>query len=120
MKKIIFLTLTIMIMFLFVGCGIQNQLADTKWKMQETTKYYSIIASYEFKENGDLIEIETVTVDGESESYDPAKGKWFYTDNTLFIEGTNIEGYYTVEMKKDEMLLTQEQTYVLLKLTKIN
>lgn len=112
MKKIIFLTLTIM-MFLFVGCGIQNQLANTKWEMQETTQYYSIITSYEFKENGDLIEIETKTSD-------QTKGKWFYTDNTLFIEGTNLEGYYTVEMKKDEMLLTQEQSYFLIKLTKIN
>ena len=119
MKKIIFLTLTIM-MFLFVGCGIQNQLANTKWEMQVTTQYYSIIAPYEFKENGDLIEIETVTVAEESETYDPEKGKWFYTDNTLFIEGTNLDGYYTVEMKKDEMLLTQEQSYFLIKLTKIN
>ena len=119
MKKIIFLTLTIM-MFLFVGCGIQNQLANTKWKMLETTQYYSTITSYEFKENGELIEIETVTVDEESETYDPEKGKWFYTDNTLFIEGTNLDGYYTVEMKKDEMLLTQEQSYFFIKLTKIN
>ena len=119
MKKVIILTLTIM-MFLFVGCGIQNQLANTKWEMQETTQYYSITTSYEFKENGDLIEIETVTVAEESETYDPEKGKWFYADNTLFIEGTSLEGYYTVEMQKDEMLLTQEQTYVLLKLTKIN
>ena len=119
MKKIIFLTLTIM-MFLFVGCGIQNQLANTKWQMQETIQDYSKITSYEFKENGELIEIETVTVDEESETYDPEKGKWFYTDNTLFIEGTNLDGYYTVEIKKDEMLLTQEQSYVLIKLTKIN
>ena len=119
MKKIIFLTLTIM-MFLFVGCGIQNQLANTKWEMQETTQYYSIKTSYEFKENGDLIEIETITVDGESESDGPEKGKWFYTDNTLFIEDTSLEGYYTVEMKKDEMLLTQEQSYFLIKLAKIN
>ena len=107
-------------MFLFVGCGIQNQLANTKWEMQETTQYYSTIISYEFKENGDLIEIETVTYKDESKTSDPTKGKWFYTDNTLFIEGTNIEGYYTVEIKKDEMLLTQEQSYFLIKLTKIN
>ena len=115
MKKIIFLTLTIM-MFLFVGCGIQNQLANTKWQMQD----YSKITSYEFKENGELIEIETVTVDGKSETFYPEKGKWFYTYNTLFIEGTNLEGYYTVEIKKDEMLLTQEQSYFFIKLTKIN
>ena len=116
MKKIIFLTLTIM-MFLFVGCGIQNQLAYTKWKMQETTKYYSINYTFEFKGNGDLLETYIDTFYDEQET---ANGKWFYADNTLFIEGTSLEGYYTVEMKKDEMILTQEQSYFLIKLTKIN
>lgn len=115
MKKVIVFTLTIM--FLFVGCGIQNQLADTKWKMQETTKYYSINYTFEFKGNGDLLETSIDTFYDEQET---ANGKWFYADNTLFIEGTSLEGYYTVEMKKDEMILTQEQSYFLIKLTKIN
>lgn len=117
MKKVIVFTLTIMIMFLFVGCGIQNQLAYTKWKMQETTKYYSINYTFEFKGNGDLLETSIDTFYDEQET---ANGKWFYADNTLFIEDTSLEGYYTVEMKKDEMILTQEQSYFLIKLTKIN
>ena len=123
MKKGIVIALAIAVVFLFVGCGVQNQLANTKWQMKYTDEDYSLVYSYEFKESGDLISIVTETYEGESETSDPAKGKWFCVDNMLFIEDSEdyplVDGCYLAEIKKDELLLTVEDGYTMYKLTKV-
>lgn len=123
MKKGIVIALAIAVVFLFVGCGVQNQLANTKWQMKYTDEDYSQVYSYEFKESGDLISIETETYEGESETSDPKKSKWFCVDNMLFIEDSEDylleDGCYLAEIKKDELLLTVEDGYTMYKLTKV-
>ena len=123
MKKGIVIALAIAVVFLFVGCGVQNQLANTKWQMKITDEDYSLVYSYEFKENGYLIEIVTETYEGESETSDPKKSKWFCVDNMLFIEDSEdyplVDGCYLAEIKKDELLLTVEDGYTMYKLTKV-
>ena len=105
MKKGIVIALAIAVVFMFVGCGVQNQLANTKWQMKYTDEDYSLVYSYEFKESGDLISIVTETYEGESETSDPKKSKWFCVDNMLFIEDSEdyhplVDGCYLAEIKK--------------------
>ena len=123
MKKGIVIGLAIAVVFLFVGCGVQNQLAGTKWQMKYTDEDYSLVYSYEFKESGYLFEIVTETYEGESETSDPKKSKWFCVDNMLFIEDSNFSGLkngcYLAEIKKDELLLTVENANTMYKLTKV-
>ena len=123
MKKGIVIALAIAFMVLFVGCGVQNQLANTKWQMKYTDEDYSLVYSYEFKESGYLFEIVTKTYEGESKSYDSKKCKWFCVDNMLFIEDSDFSGLengcYLAEIKKDELLLTVENANTMYKLTKV-
>ena len=65
MKKGIVIALAIAIVFLFTGCGIQNQLSGTKW--QNSGAYYWFNS------------------DGTYEVYDT-----FYTTGTWFCEGHEL------------------------------
>lgn len=116
MKKGIVFALAIALMVLFVGCGLQNQLAGTKWEM----KYdYSRTVTFNLKESGPLLETTTYVYEGKSYT---EEGKWFCADDILFLEGDDLiyEGCYEVEINKDEMILTMEDSGIFIKLTKVN
>lgn len=121
MKKGIVIALAITLMVLFVGCGLQNQLAGTKWEMKYVNEEYNTSVTYTFdlKESGDFVLTFTETYDDESDS-SSEEGKWFCADDQLFIEGTELDGCYTVEIKKDEMTLAAEEEGYFFKLTKVN
>lgn len=117
MKKGIVFALAIALMVLFVGCGLQNQLAGTKWEMKYVEDDYSRTVTFDLKESGSLL--ETTTYDGKSYT---EEGKWFCADDILFLEGDDLtyKGCYEVEINKDEMILTVEDSGFFIKLTKVN
>lgn len=121
MKKGIVFALAIALMVLFVGCGLQNQLAGTKWEMKYVEDDYSRTVTFDLKESGSLVVTTTDVYDDESDSY-TEEGKWFCADDILFLEGDDLiyEGCYEVEINKDEMILTVEDSGIFVKLTKVN
>lgn len=121
MKKGIVFALAIALMVLFVGCGLQNQLAGTKWEMKYVEDDDSETVTFDLKESGPLLVTTTVVYNGESDSY-TEEGKWFCADDILFLEGDDLtyEGCYEVEINKDEMILTVEDSGFFIKLTKVN
>lgn len=116
MKKGIVFALAIALMILFVGCGLQNQLAGTKWEMKYDD---SETVTFNLKESGTLLETTTYVYEGKSYT---EEGKWFCADDILFLEGDDLiyEGCYEVEINKDEMILTMEDSGIFIKLTKVN
>lgn len=119
MKKGIVFALAIALMVLFVGCGLQNQLAGTKWEMKYVEDDYSETVTFDLKESGSLLETTTYVYEGKSYT---EEGKWFCADDILFLEGDDLifEGCYEVEINKDEMILTMEDSGIFIKLTKVN
>lgn len=118
MKKGIVFALAIALMVLFVGCGLQNQLTGTKWEMKYVEYDYSrTTVTFDIKESGSLL--ETTSYDGYAYT---EEGKWFCADDILFLEGDDLiyEGCYEVEINKDEMILTMEDSGTFIKLTKVN
>ena len=83
MRKGIILALTLVVMVLLVGCGVQNQLADTKWKTEYTTveNYYDTetydnkeglvthIKTYEYKKDGTYLCTSKTDYSAELEEY---------------------------------------------------
>ena len=83
MRKGIILALTLVVMVLLVGCGVQNQLADTKWKYENTRfEYYfdtetvdekeglvTYIETYEYKKDGTYLCTYKTDYSAELEEY---------------------------------------------------
>ena len=59
MKKGIIFSISIILLVFFMGCGVQNQLADTKWEREGTFELEGAVVSYtkiyEFKKDGTLL-----------------------------------------------------------------
>ena len=110
MKKGIAITLALVMMVLFVGCGLANQLVGTAWEYRIFDGGVETVETLEFKEDNVL----TVTITGYYEGVEmlsySANGTWSVFGNELTMEytimGETVSGYTIAEVKGDEWILT--------------
>lgn len=111
MKKIIAITLSLVMVALFASCGLQGQLTGSKWELIEKDGDVEIISIFSF-EIGNVykeeVRVYVKDVLSNDESYDN-EGKWAldgdeltitYEDGDTFVCKAVIEG--------DTLELTQE------------
>ena len=127
MKKGIIYTLSIILLVFFMGCGVQNQLADTKWEREasyEDQDYVvSFIKIYEFKKDGTLLIHDNIDYPSELEaigledSTETTTSKWNCQGDRLDIENENnsIVLFYDVTIVDDELILKQADTFMIFK-----
>ena len=120
MKKGIIYTLSIILLVFFMGCGVQNQLADTKWEREGTFELEGAVVSYtkiyEFKKDGTLL-MQDITDLGLVDTTVTTTSKWYCQGNRLYIEDENnsIVLFYDVTIVDDELILKQADTFMLFK-----
>jgi uncharacterized lipoprotein NlpE involved in copper resistance len=133
MRKGIILALTLVVMVLLVGCGVQNQLTGTKWQHEKNYVIYSgttkegtgiETTTWEFKKDGTLImstkDVYTkksgiIDTDETSETT-----KWYCDGDKLYIESSEypMAEIYDVIILDDELILKQGFDYT--KYKKVN
>ena len=120
MKKGIIYTLSIILLVFFMGCGVQNQLADTKWEREGTFELEGAVVSYtkiyEFKKDGTLL-MQDITDLGLVDSTVTTTSKWYCQGDRLYIEDENnsIVLFYDVTIVDDELILKQADTFMIFK-----
>ena len=123
MKKAIAITLALVMVALFAGCGLQAQLTGTKWELvQESGREKTVITmsferghvykeSLEYYYNGELVADESFsntgkwTIDGDELTVN-------YVDNSSFtfkveIDGDKLTLYEEIDGEKYGMILTR-------------
>lgn len=123
MKKAIAITLALVMVALFAGCGLQAQLTGTKWELvQESGREKTVITmsferghvykeSLEYYYNGELVADESFsntgkwTIDGDELTVT-------YVDNSSFtfkveIDGDKLTLYEEIDGEKYGMILTR-------------
>ena len=120
MKKGIIFSLSIILLVFFMGCGVQNQLADTKWEREGTFELEGAVVSYtkiyEFKKDGTLL-MQDITDLGLVDTTVTTTSKWYCQGNRLYIEDENnsIVLFYDVIIVDDELILKQADTFMIFK-----
>ena len=120
MKKGIIFSLSIILLVFFMGCGVQNQLADTKWEREGTFELEGAVVSYtkiyEFKKDGTLL-MQDITDLGLVDSTVTTTSKWYCKGDKLYIEYENnsIGLFYDVIIVDDELILKQPNTFMIFK-----
>lgn len=111
MKKGIAITLALVMMVLFVGCGLANQLEGTKWEMSETVDGATEKLVFNFQEESKLV----LTVSYSMPEYDidssfSMSGSWSVDGDQLTISYTDgvdtITETATAEIDGDKLTLT--------------
>lgn len=111
MKKGIAITLALVTMVLFVGCGLANQLEGTKWEMSETVDGATEKLVFNFQEESKLV----LTVSYSMPEYDieesfSMSGSWSVDGDQLTISYTDgvdtITETATAEIDGDKLTLT--------------
>ena len=127
MKKGIIYTLSIILLVFFMGCGVQNQLADTKWEREGTFELEGAVVSfkkiYEFKKDGTLLIQDDIDYPSELEEIGledttvTTTSKWYCKGDRLYIEDENnsIVLFYDVTIVDDELILKQADTFMIFK-----
>ena len=110
-----------------MGCGVQNQLADTKWEREGTYEQGDVIISfkkiYEFKKDGTLLMQDDIDYPSELEamgvedSIETSTEKWYCKGDKLYLEYENnsIVIFYDVLLLDDELILKQADTFMIFK-----
>lgn len=112
MKKGIAITLALVMMVLFVGCGLANQLEGTKWELRESEETVEVVMIYEFQKDNVLKMSMEMYLDGElmSEYSESVTGKWYVDGDQLTIEvtqnGVTTKETCTAEIDDDVLKLT--------------
>lgn len=111
MKKGIAITLALVMMVLFVGCGLANQLEGTKWEMSETVDGATEKLVFNFQKDSKLV----LTVSYSMPEYDidssfSMSGSWSVDGDQLTISYTDgvdtITETATAEIDGDKLTLT--------------
>lgn len=111
MKKGIAITLALVMMVLFVGCGLANQLEGTKWEMSETVDGATEKLVFNFQEESKLV----LTVSYSMPEYDieesfSMSGSWSVDGDQLTISYNDGEETVTetatAEIDGDKLTLT--------------
>lgn len=111
MKKGIAITLALVMMVLFVGCGLANQLEGTKWEMSETVDGATEKLVFNFQKDSKLV----LTVSYSMPEYDidssfSMSGSWSVDGDQLTISYTDGEETVTetatAEIDGDKLTLT--------------
>ena len=127
MKKGIIFSLSIILLVFFMGCGVQNQLADTKWERETSYEQGNFVVSfkkiYEFKKDGTLLIQDDIDYPSELEEMgledttETTTSKWNCKGDRLYIEYENnsIVLFYDVIIVDDELILKQADTFMIFK-----
>lgn len=127
MKKGIIFSLSIILLVFFMGCGVQNQLADTKWEREDSYEQGNFVVSfkkiYEFKKDGTLLIQDDIDYPSELEEMgledttETTTSKWNCKGDKLYIEYENnsIVLFYDVIIVDDELILKQADTFLIFK-----
>ena len=127
MKKGIIFALSIILSVIVMGCGIQNQLADTKWEREDSYEDQGYVVSfkkiYEFKKDGTLLMQDDTDYPSELEamgcedSIETSTEKWYCKGDKLYLEYENnsIVIFYDVLLLDDELILKQADTFMIFK-----
>lgn len=111
MKKGIAITLALVMMVLFVGCGLANQLEGTKWEITESEDGYTQKLVFDFQKESKLV----LTVSYSMPEYDidssfSMSGSWSVDGDQLTISytdgGETITETATAEIDGDKLTLT--------------
>ena len=111
MKKGIAITLALVMMVLFVGCGLANQLEGTKWEMSETVDGATEKLVFDFQKESKLV----LTVSYSMPEYDIEEsfsmvGSWSVDGDQLTISyndgGETVTETATAEIDGDKLTLT--------------
>ena len=111
MKKGIAITLALVMMVLFVGCGLANQLEGTKWEITESEDGYTEKLVFDFQKESKLV----LTVSYSMPEYDIEEsfsmgGSWSVDGNQLTISyndgGETVTETATAEIDGDKLTLT--------------
>lgn len=101
MKKGLAIALALVMLVLFVGCGLASQLSGTKWEIRESETYEGItvetVVTYDFQKDNVLKMTGDVYMNGVlmSEYGMSLTGKWYVDGDELTIEYT--EGSVTTK-----------------------
>lgn len=110
MKKGIAITLALVMMVLFVGCGLANQLVGTKWEYRVSEDEIETVQTLEFKEDDVLVVTIAAYYDGAEMLNYSATGTWSVVGNELTMEytlmGETVSGYTIVDIQGDKLVLT--------------
>jgi hypothetical protein len=117
MKKGIAITLALVMMVLFVGCGLANQLEGTKWEYvvyEETYEgsHFEEVLIYEFNKDDVFVMSVNMRVDGQvvPEYTESVKGTWAVDGDELTIrysaEGESYIEIWTAEVDGDTLNLS--------------
>ena len=111
MKKGIAITLALVMMVLFVGCGLANQLEGTKWEITESEDGYTEKLVFDFQKESKLV----LTVSYSMPEYDIEEsfsmgGSWSVDGDQLTIsynyDGETVKETCTAEIDGDKLTLT--------------
>ncbi len=111
MKKGIAITLALVMMVLFVGCGLANQLEGTKWEITESEDGYTQKLVFDFQKESKLV----LTVSYSMPEYDidssySMGGSWSVDGDQLTIsynyDGETVKETCTAEIDGDKLTLT--------------
>ena len=127
MKNGIIFSLSIILLVFFMSCGVQNQLADTKWELEDSYEQVDAVVSfkkiYEFKKDGTLLIHDNIDYPSELEaigledSTETTTNKWYCKGDKLYLEYENnsIVLFYDVIIVDDELILKQANTFMIFK-----
>lgn len=110
MKKGIAITLALVMMVLFVGCGLANQLEGTKWEITETEDGVTQKLVFDFQKESKLVLTVSVSVPGYDVISYSMGGSWSVDGDQLTIsynyDGETVKETATAEIDGDKLTLT--------------
>lgn len=111
MKKGIAITLALVMMVLFVGCGLANQLEGTKWEITETEDGVTQKLVFDFQKESKLVLTVSVSVpEYDYEESFSMRGSWSVDGDQLTIsynyDGETVSETATAEIDGDKLTLT--------------
>ena len=108
MKKAVVIALALVMVALFAGCGLQSQLAGTKWEQVQESGFSKTIITLSFEKGNEYKESCDVYYDGTfiAEGSYSNTGKWAVDGDELTITYTDSVSFtYRVEIDGDTLKL---------------